>query len=80
MAEMSISQTTLKRKRKINIGFCKDISAMRRFNWRLFRRKGLKKEISKDEKLLLKNVNDLKTQKEEKDIHEVAREILPEED
>jgi len=53
---------------------------MRRFNWRLFRRKGLKKEISKDEKLLLKNVNDLKTQKEEKDIHEVAREILPEED
>ena len=46
----------------------------------MFRRKGLKKEMSKDEKLLLKNVNDLKTQEEEKDIHEVAKEVLPEED
>ena len=46
----------------------------------MFRRKGLKKEMSKDEKLLLKNVNDLKVQKEEKDIHDVAKEILPEED
>ncbi len=53
---------------------------MRRFNWRLFRRKGVKKERSKDEKLLLKNVNELKIQREERDIHEVAREILPEED
>jgi len=52
---------------------------MRRFKWRLFRRKGMKKEMSKDEKMLLKNINDLK-QKEDRDIHEVAKEILPEED
>ncbi|AIY89631.1 hypothetical protein GACE_0579 [Geoglobus acetivorans] len=53
---------------------------MRRFNWRLFRRKGTKKESMKDEKLLLKNVDDIKNPRDERDIHEVAKEVLPEED
>ncbi|WP_456369787.1 hypothetical protein [Geoglobus sp.] len=53
---------------------------MRRFNWRLFKRKGRKKEIMKDEKLLMKNVDDIKNPVEERTVHEVAREILPEED
>lgn len=53
---------------------------MRRFNWRLFRRKGTKKEIMKDEKLLMKNFDEIKNPREDKNIHEVAKEILPEED
>ncbi len=53
---------------------------MRRFNWRLFKRKGTKKETMKDEKLLMKNVDEIKNPVENRDIHEVAKEILPEED
>lgn len=42
---------------------------MRRFNWRRFKRKGLKKLLSKDEKIILKNIK-------EKEIEDVE-EVLP---
>ncbi len=54
---------------------------MRRFNWRLFRRKGKKKVEEKDEKLLIKNVKEIKEEimgDKRKDMHEVAKELLSE--
>jgi hypothetical protein len=56
---------------------------MRRFNWRLFRRKGKNKEMSKDEKLLRQNVEDLKKEvfgRGGKNLRDIARELLKEED
>ena len=58
--------------------------SMRRFNWRLFRRKGMSKERSKEEKLLSKNVDDIKEEVKTRgggqDLRQVAKELLPEED
>ncbi|RLI81285.1 hypothetical protein DRP07_07630 [Archaeoglobales archaeon] len=58
--------------------------AMRRFNWRLFRKKGTSKEASKDEKLLQKNVDDLKrealTRGGNEGIKSMAKELLTEEE
>jgi len=51
---------------------------MRRFDWRKFKRKGLKKILSKDEKLLEKRVNELKPEKGGS-IKEISKEVLPEE-
>ncbi len=57
---------------------------MRRFNWRLFRRKGMSKERSMEEKLLSRNVEDIKEEMKTKgggqDLKQVAKELLPEED
>ncbi len=57
---------------------------MRRFNWRLFRKKGTSKEASKDEKLLQKNVDDLKrealTRGGNEGIKSMAKELLTEEE
>ncbi len=53
---------------------------MRRFNWRKFRRKGAKKLVSKDEKMLESNVNLLKQEvKATGTIEEVSKEVLSEE-
>jgi hypothetical protein len=53
---------------------------MRRFNWRKFRRKGSKKLVSKDEKMLESNVETLKQEvKSTGSIEEVSKEVLPEE-
>lgn len=52
---------------------------MRRFNWRKFRRKGMKKLFSKDEKLLESNVGDIKTANSGGSIKEISKEVLPEE-
>jgi len=53
---------------------------MRRFNWRKFRRKGLRKLVSKDEKLLEKKVIEIKKElKSGSSIKEVSKEVLPEE-
>ncbi|MCQ4153466.1 MAG: hypothetical protein NOM71_04305 [Archaeoglobi archaeon] len=51
---------------------------MRRFDWRKFKRKGLKKILSKDEKLLEERVNELKPEKGGS-IKEISKEVLPEE-
>ncbi len=57
---------------------------MRRFNWKLFRKKGTSKEASKDEKLLQKNVNDLKQEAlargGSEGIKSMVKELLPEEE
>ena len=57
---------------------------MRRFRWRLFERKGLKKEAGKDEKLLKQNVEDLKEvalgKGGEQDLKTLAKDLLKEED
>ncbi len=53
---------------------------MRRFNWRKFRRKGLRKLVSKDEKLLESKVPEIKSEiKVGGSIKEVSKEVLPEE-
>lgn len=52
---------------------------MRRFNWRKFRRKGMRKLFSKDEKLLESNVGEIKTVKSGESIKEISKEVLPEE-
>ncbi len=53
---------------------------MRRFNWRKFRRKGLRKLASKDERLLEKKVPEIKSEVEAGgSIKEVSKEVLPEE-
>lgn len=51
---------------------------MRRFDWRKFKRKGLKKILSKDEKMLEENVEELK-QGKVGNIKEISKEVLPEE-
>jgi len=57
---------------------------MRRFKWRLFERKGKNKEANKDEKLLQQNVEDIKNEILNKggvkNLREVAKELLTEED
>jgi len=55
---------------------------MRRFKWRKFRRKGTKKLKSKDERALISNVPGLKAElfNPGKDIKEVSKEVLPEEE
>jgi len=57
---------------------------MRRFKWRLFERKGQKKEIGKDEKLLKQNVESLKEEALRKgggqDLKKLAKDLLKEED
>jgi len=57
---------------------------MRRFKWRLFERKGKSKEAGKDEKLLQENVEDIKKEILNrggvKNLREVAKELLTEED
>jgi len=54
---------------------------MRRFKWRLFRRKGKRKLEGKDEKALAKNVKDLKEDALKKgDIKQIAREVLVDEE
>jgi len=59
-------------------------NTMRRFKWRLFERKGKNKEAEKDEKLLRENVEDIKNEVlgkgGVKDLREVAKELLAEED
>ncbi len=52
---------------------------MRRFNWRKFKRKGMRKLFSKDEKLLESNVSEIKKVKSGESIKEISREVLPEE-
>ncbi|AIG97612.1 MAG: hypothetical protein PWQ40_206 [Archaeoglobus sp.] len=52
---------------------------MRRFNWRKFRRKGMRKLFSKDEKLLESNVSEIKTATSGGSIKEISKEVLPEE-
>lgn len=52
---------------------------MRRFNWRKFRRKGMRKLFSKDEKLLESNVGEIKAVRSGGSIKEISKEILPEE-
>ncbi|MEM1578504.1 MAG: hypothetical protein QXQ83_01410 [Archaeoglobaceae archaeon] len=53
---------------------------MRRFDWRKFKKKGLKKLVSKDEKMLEEKVYELKAEtKEKRSIKEVSKEVLPEE-
>ncbi|MCS7130504.1 MAG: hypothetical protein NZ872_03690 [Archaeoglobaceae archaeon] len=51
---------------------------MRRFDWRKFKKKGLKKILSKDEKMLEENVQELKVEKGG-NIKELSKEILPDE-
>ncbi|MCX8172198.1 MAG: hypothetical protein N3D09_01100 [Archaeoglobaceae archaeon] len=51
---------------------------MRRFDWKKFKKKGLKKILSKDEKLLEENVKDLRIEKGG-NIKEISKEVLPEE-
>lgn len=57
---------------------------MRRFKWRLFERKGQKKEVGKEEKLLKQNVEDLKEDALRKgggqDLKKLAKDLLKEED
>ncbi len=57
---------------------------MRTFDWKSFREKGKEKEKMKDEKLLERNLEELKEEAKnpggEKDIRELAKEILTEED
>jgi|Deesub1362B_J571_1020462.scaffolds.fasta_scaffold00314_31 hypothetical protein len=57
---------------------------MRRFKWRLFERKGKRKEANKDERLLQQNVEDIKKEILNKggvkNLREVAKELLTEED
>jgi len=56
---------------------------MRRFKWRLFERKGLSKEERKSKKILQKNIEDIKKEifnkSEFKNVRDLAREILAEE-
>lgn len=56
---------------------------MRRFKWRLFERKGLSKEEIKSKKILQRNIEDIKKEifnkSEFKNVRELAREILAEE-
>lgn len=53
---------------------------MRRFDWRRFRRKGARKLISKDERLLSGKVGEIKNEiKLGGSIKEVSKEVLPEE-
>ncbi|AGK61798.1 hypothetical protein Asulf_01827 [Archaeoglobus sulfaticallidus PM70-1] len=58
--------------------------AMRRFKWRLFRRKGASKKATRDEKLLQKNVEELKVEALTKGgdvgIKAIAKELLPDEE
>lgn len=51
---------------------------MRRFDWKRFKKKGLKKILSKDEKMLEENVQELKPQKGG-NIKEISKEVLPDE-
>lgn len=51
---------------------------MRRFNWKKFKKKGLKKILSKDEKMLEENIQGLRVEKGE-NIEEISKEVLPEE-
>ncbi len=53
---------------------------MRRFNWRKFRRKGLRKLVHKDVSLLERKVPEIKTEITiGGTIRDVSREVLPEE-
>ena len=52
---------------------------MRRFDRRSFERKGLNKLLSKDEKLLLDNLQDLKAESLRMSIEEIASMVLPDE-
>lgn len=53
---------------------------MRRFDWRKFRKKGLKKILSKDEKMLEKRMDELVAETKSKgSIKEVSKEVLAEE-
>ncbi|MCC6027491.1 MAG: hypothetical protein HA490_04125 [Archaeoglobales archaeon] len=53
---------------------------MRRFDWKKFRRKGLKKIISKDEKILEEKVEEIRLETKLKgSIKEVSKEVLTEE-
>ena len=51
---------------------------MRRFDWRRFKKKGLKKILSKDEKMLEEKVEELKPEKGGS-IKEISKEVLPDE-
>jgi len=57
---------------------------MRRFKWRLFERKGNNKKSKRDEKLLERNIDEIKNEVLNKggvkDLKEVAKELLKEED
>jgi hypothetical protein len=57
---------------------------MRRFKWKLFKKKGTSKLANKDEKLLKKNVDDLKnealTRGGGESIKTMAKELLPDEE
>lgn len=58
------------------------VSSMRTFKWKLFERKGQTKEAGKDEKLLQENLDDLKDEalnKDNRNLKEVAKEVLKEE-
>ncbi|RLI77209.1 hypothetical protein DRP05_10810 [Archaeoglobales archaeon] len=54
---------------------------MRRFKWRLFKRKGKRKLQGKDERALVKNVESLKEDALKKgDIKQIAKEVLVDEE
>lgn len=54
---------------------------MRRFKWRLFKRKGKKKLQGKDERALVENVENLKEDALKKgDIKQIAKEVLVDEE
>lgn len=52
---------------------------MRRFNWRKFRRKGMRKLSSKDERFLESKVSEIKNIRSGESIREISKEVLPEE-
>ncbi|MCS7118998.1 MAG: hypothetical protein RMH75_03275 [Archaeoglobaceae archaeon] len=53
---------------------------MRRFDWKKFRKKGLKKIVSKDEKMLEKKVEEIKLETRMRgSIRDVSKEVLTEE-
>jgi len=54
---------------------------MRRFKWRLFKRKGKKKLEGKDEKALTENLEKLKADELKKgDMKQIAKEVLVDEE
>jgi len=53
---------------------------MRRFDWKKFKRKGLKKIMSKDEKVLEEKVDEIRLETKVKgSIKDVSKEVLTEE-
>jgi len=73
-------------RKKVYYGFNEIIfsGSMRTFDWKSYKDKGKKKDEIREEKMLEQNLEDLKEEAlkpgGEKDIREIAKEILTEED